>query len=232
MLISSALMTIDATTWVGTFLLLDFTDSNCSTVYRCLKLQQHLLIPSTATEQELQDIVNSMKLRSIPSVTISISNGGTVAEVLTLIHYLLLSPGDKVEFSGSAETTLNNVLLSVIGTPTRYGFTVDASSISGLSDMDISGTASVTFDNGVVVTKVDHAQPSEGATYSITFSGSQVSGNIPQLTIVSNHISGDADNCAFQKICLSSATVVEGHQICGFFTLLYKDSMKTKTHRN
>ena len=136
-----------------------------------------------AVEKEINRMSNVRQ--TISGVTVTID--GDVATASHSDTLQIFPRFDDVvtitEFS-SIKTDLSTQEFSVIGTPTRWSFSFDVSSIS----IDLNGTsikATAEIQNAVTVTR-DYAEGATKATYNITFSGKQVNGDVPALVVVDN----------------------------------------------
>ena len=240
--VDAVAVVLEKTTIAGDFSLnFDFTDSNC---LNCVTSSQtsatSALISITSntipTHTAVQNAINAMSnfRQSLGTISVSIS-GNTATATHSDTGYVYVSSGDTVAvtgFSGGSATLSASWVVS--GTPTRWSFDFDVSTLSGSLSGSI-GTGAATVDNAVVVTRTLHAQPAEGATYDITFSGKQVSGNIPLMTFATNSIVGDALDCAVggvPKICTPIVETTPGHQVDGVFYLTYDDTTSDATTGN
>jgi hypothetical protein len=143
------------------------------------------------TAMELQNSINKMPnvIQDLGSVSVSVNDA-----VGSAIHNdtgaIYAKSGDTIIISGfyGADSLLSGEWV-VTGSPTRYGFNFNATSLRGKVNGTIGiGKASVL--SGVDVTRTLHSQPAEGATYAIAFTGKTVNGNMPMLTIDSSSLTG------------------------------------------
>ena len=175
---------------------------------------------------ELENLIRAMEStrQSLGLVTVSVEGATALAthkdmgrvypkvgDTVTLSDFM----GDYVDFS-SDWIVVNKPA------PTRFSFAFNVSSLNGTSTGQWNGTLDTqgraTLQNSVKVTKALTPQPSEGATYAITFVGMQVSGNVPQLSVESS-MSGDVARLAVtvdtsgsirERITYPAAVIVPG----------------------
>ena len=232
--IGAVTVSIDATSIAGDFTVsADFTDSNCLNCVTSSRTSatsaqipiSNRVIPSA---QAVQDAINAMAnmRQSFGVITVNIA-GNTATASHSDSGYVYARAGETVTVSGfTAGNTALNANWLVTGTPTRWSFDFDVTSLSGGLSGSI-GAGAATVDNAVTVSRVLHPQPAEGATYTIEFTGKQVSGNVPTMLVATNSIVGDAKDCAVSsvpKVCALLVQTTAGHQVDGTFFLTFDDT--------
>ena len=141
------------------------------------------------TALEFETAIRSMKSarQNLGSIKVTVENNiALVTHAET--KQVFAKDGDIVtlsDFMGNFANFSSSWVVLGTPAPSRVSFAFDISTLYGTWTGALDTTGQAALHNSVAVTRTQHKQPSESVTYSITFVGAHVAGEVPQLTIVS-----------------------------------------------